>query len=565
MPRVFKGDRTAPRAAIHFFAVVLLAVLARGLAGTDWTSGPILYGTLEALSACLAFVVGALALVRFYSRKQETILFIGTGFLGTGFLDLFPAVLATGWMGSRTPEDLEGLATWSFTASGTFLSLFLLIGWYAGYRRKKDPDRAPVREATVFLTAILFTVVVFAIFDLFPLTGALRPDRLIRQPAELVPGFLFLVAAIGFLVKNHWRVDAFEHWLIVSLLIGVMAHAAFMPFSSQYHDALFVGAHALKVLSYASALVGLLASVYLTFRREGEVADSTREANEALAREIDYRRQAERLIQEKEERLQDFLDNAHDLIQSVDPEGRFIYVNRAWKDALGYSDEDIQTLTLFQILDAGCRERCKRDFARALQGEDLPVLEVDLVAADGEVIQVSGSATAWIKDGEAVATRSIFRDITEQTRARRQFEAFQANLRALVENTGDAIWSVDRGKRLITFNTAFSMALEVRTDREPRVGDRPSDCLPPPDVDWYVEMYERALQGNAFSELREEEIGGQIRTYEFFFNPIREAAGITGVAVFEKDVTARRRTQLALRIAKEEAETANQAKSQFLA
>ena len=473
MPRVFKGDRTATRAAAHFFIVVLLAVLARGLARSDWTSEPVLYGTLESLSALLALVVGALALVRFYSRKQETFLFIGTGFLGTGFLDLFPGVLSTGWIGEWTPEQLEGLATWGFTASGTFLSLFLMAGWVAWHRTRANPSRQPAREATVYLTALLLALVVFAVFDLFPLRGALQPDRLVRQPAEFVPGLIFLITAVGYLVKNNWRVDAFEHWLIVGLLIGVMAHAAYMPFSSQYHDGLFVAAHGLKVLSYACVLVGLLASVYLTFRREGEVADATREANQALAREIDYRRQAERLIQEKEERLQDFLDNAHDLIQSVDPDGRFIYVNQAWKRALGYSEEDIETLTLFQILDPGCRERCKKDFARVLQGENLPVLDVDLVAADGSVIQVSGSANAWVKDGQTVATRSIFRDITEQTQARRRFEAFQANLRALVENTGDAIWSVDRAKRLITFNTAFSMALEVRTDREPKVGDRP--------------------------------------------------------------------------------------------
>jgi PAS domain S-box-containing protein len=565
IPRVFKGDRTATRAATHFFVVVLLAVLARGLSRSDWTSGPILYGTLETLSALLAFVVGALALVRFYSRKRETFLFIGTGFLGTGFLDLFPAVLAMGWVGEWTAAEVEGLATWGFTASGTFLSLFLLTGGITWRRNLANPDRKPTREATVYLTAALLAVVVFAIFNLFPLTGALRPDQFIRQPAELVPSLIFLISAVGYLAKNHWRSDAFEHWLIVGLLIGVMAHGAYMPFSSQYHDGLFVGAHGLKVLSYAGVLVGLLASVYVTFRREGEVAEATREANQALAREIDYRRQAERLIQEKEERLQDFLDNAHDLIQSVDPDGRFVYVNQAWKTALGYSDEEIKALTLFEILDPGCRERCKRDFARVIQGENLPALEVDFVAADGRVIQVSGSANVWIKDGAPVATRSIFRDITEQVQARRQFETFQANLRALVENTGDAIWSVDRAKRLITFNTAFSMALEVRTDREPRVGDLPADCLPPEDVAWYVDMYEKALYGNGFSELREEKIGGQVRTYEFFFNPIREAAGITGVAVFEKDVTARRRTQLALRMAKEEAEDANQAKSKFLA
>ncbi len=565
MPRVFPGDRTATRASAHFIVVLFLFTLAFGLSRSPWTSGPIFYGTLEALSSLLAFVVGALALVRFYSKKQRDFLFIGTGFLGTGFLDLFPAVLATGWIGSWTSEELEGLATWSFTASGTFLSLFLLASWISWIRSRSREDRSQTREATVYLTATLLAVLVFAVFDLFPLRGALRPEQFVRQPAEFVPGLILLLSAIGYLIKGRWRVDAFEHWLIVGMLMGVMAHGAYMPFSSQYHDALFIAGHALKVLSYASVLTGLLASVYVTFRREGEIAESTREANEALAREIDYRRQAERLIQEKEERLQDFLDNAHDLIQSVDPDGRFIYVNQAWKRALGYSDEDIETLTLFHILDPSCRERCKKDFARVLQGENLPVLEVDFVAAEGRVIQCSGSANAWMRDGEAIATRSIFRDITEEVDARRKLEAIQANLRALVENTGDAIWSVDRSKRLITFNTAFSMAMEVRTDREPKVGDRPADCLPAEDVAWYVDMYERALYGNAFSELREEEIGGQTRTYEFFFNPIREAVGITGVAVFEKDVTARRRTQLALRMAKEEAEEANRAKSQFLA
>ena len=44
----------------------------------------------------------------------------------------------------------------------------------------------------------------------------------------------------------------------------------------------------------------------------------------------------------------------------------------------------------------------------------------------------------------------------EQRIAERQLAASQANLAALVENTGDAIWSVDREHRLITFNSAFS-------------------------------------------------------------------------------------------------------------
>jgi len=565
IPQVFRGDRTVTRASLQFLLFLLLFVGAAGLARSDWTSRPVLYGTLESVSSLLAFVAGSLALVRFYSKRQETFLFIGAGFLGTGFLDLFPAVLATGWVGSWTAEEMEWLATWSFTASGTFLSLFLLASLASWHRHRIRPEKPPVREFTVYLTALLLWAVIFALFDWFPMRGAFRFDQLIRDTAEFLPGVLLLLAMLGYQIKGQWRVDAFEHWLIVGLLIGMMAHGAYMPFSSQYHDALFAAGHVLKAASYASVLGGLLASVYLTSRREEEVAESTREANTALAREIDFRRKAERVIQESEARLQDFLDNAHDLIQSVDRQGRFVYVNKAWKDVLGFTDEDLADLTFFQILAPTSRERAKRDFARVLQGESLPLIQVDFLTKDGRVVTCSGSASVWSKDGEPEAARSILRDITGQLRATRALEAFQANLRALVENTGDAIWSVDRDMRLITFNTAFSMSMEVRTSREPRVGDQPVDCLPPDDVAWYTQMYERALYGESFSELRDEEVGGQVRSFEFFFNPIREVAGITGVAAFGQDVTARRRTQLALRMAKEEAEQASRAKSHFLA
>ena len=143
----------------------------------------------------------------------------------------------------------------------------------------------------------------------------------------------------------------------------------------------------------------------------------------------------------------------------MDPQGNLVYVNRAWKEVLGYTDEEVEALTFFQILAPGCRERCKKEFFRILDGETLPALEVDFIAADGRIVQCSGNADVWSKDGEVIATRSIFRDITEQLQARRKLEAFQANLRALVENTGDAIWSVDRDMCLITFNTAFSMGM----------------------------------------------------------------------------------------------------------
>ena len=45
---------------------------------------------------------------------------------------------------------------------------------------------------------------------------------------------------------------------------------------------------------------------------------------------------------EKDEHLElyrNLVENASDLIHSVTPDGTFLYVNKAWRDTLGYSEE----------------------------------------------------------------------------------------------------------------------------------------------------------------------------------------------------------------------------------
>jgi PAS domain S-box-containing protein len=564
-PTVFRGDPSFQRASFYFFLFLALFVGAFAPREVDWPLGEEFRGVPETFATTLAFVVGALALVRFYSKKQLTFLYIGTGFLGTAVVDTFHALVSVGVMGDPGRDNIQRLLSLSFSAGGVTLSLFILLSWIVWRRGMGGPERERIRELPVFLGAILLTVAVFAVFTLSPWTWAIDPDRTLRQPVGLLPATLFALALVGYLWKSHWRFDQFEHWLVAALVISVMAHGAYMPFSRDIHDLGSSLALLLRGLSYAAVLIGLLGSVYVTFRSEEGAAAAAQAANAALAREIDIRRQAERAIQESEERLKDFLDNAHDLIQSVDPSGSFLYTNKAWREVLGYTDEELERITFFDVLEAGCRAQCQKDFASVLEGGSLPLQEVTFRAADGRLVRCSGSSNVRFQDGRPAAVRSVFRDVTEQLQARRDLEAMKANLQALVENTGDAIWSVDRSLRLITFNTGFSMMVEVRTGREPWVGAEPFQCFPAVDVVWYEEMYRRSLGGEAFSELRDEEIGGQIRSYEFFFNPIREAMGITGVAVFGRDVTPRRRTQLALRMAKEEAERANQAKSQFLA
>jgi len=399
---------------------------------------------------------------------------------------------------------------------------------------------------------------VFAFFGVVPFSTAYRPGAFFSRPGELIPALFFGLAFAGYVWKGSWRTLVFEHWLLVSLLIGTVLQAAYMSRAVGRYDAAFDAAHLLKIASYVAVLIGLMISVYNTFRRETEALEVVRDINAQLAREITVRR-------ETEGRLQHFLDTANDLIQSVGPDGRFLYVNRAWQEALGYRDHDLERYGFLDLIHPDSRKRVVAEFERVMAGERVDRMLVEFTARDGLVVICSGSANVLMRDGRLVATQAIFRNVTEQRRAERELAASRANLAALVENTGDTIWSVDREGRLITFNSAFALAVEARTGREPNMGEPPGSVFPAGDVPFYEEIYQHTLGGERLAELSSETVQGQELWFEIYGHPITDEGGVTGAVMFGKDVTRRIRAEEGLRLAKEDAEAANQAKSQFLA
>jgi PAS domain S-box-containing protein len=548
------------RVGAYVITAIVLAAYSLYLSESPWSTTDAFHTALESVSTVLAFIIGALALVRFYNRKQGTFLFLGTGFLGTGVLDGYHALVAGSFPEFTDPD----LVAWTWIASRVFLSLFLLAA-YVSWRRESRRGVPAVREDSVYLVAFVLTALVFGFFMQVPVTGAYFQSLYFSRPAEFIPALLYGAALAGFIRKGEWRRDSLEHWVNVSLVIAVLTHAIFMSRSSGMHDALFDAAHALKVASYVAILVGLLISVYVTFRREVRALEAVRQVNESMAYEVGVRRQAEQVYQETEERLQNFLDTAHDLIQSSDPEGRLVYANRAWQRTLGYELEELEGLRLWDLLDSESAARVRKQHQELLSGESVGRLVLELRARDGRLVVCSGNATVHRVEGKPVAVQAILRDVTEQRRAEKELAASRANLAALVENTGDAIWSVGPDLRLITFNSAFALSVEARTGREPEHGDRPEDIFDPVLARFYTDLYDRTLRGERFNEQVEDEVQGQMRAIEIFCNPISGDEGVAGAVMFGRDVTRRRRAEEALKMAKEEAEAANRAKSQFLA
>lgn len=133
-----------------------------------------------------------------------------------------------------------------------------------------------------------------------------------------------------------------------------------------------------------------------------------------VASDITERRRSLKALQDSEARYRDLFEKASDLIQSVSRDGRFEYVNQAWLRALGYSLPEVDGLTLWDVVHPESRKHCESIFGELFQGKPAGVVQACFRARDGRTIHVEGQVSCRFEDGLPVATRGIFRDVTER-------------------------------------------------------------------------------------------------------------------------------------------------------
>jgi hypothetical protein len=143
-----------------------------------------------------------------------------------------------------------------------------------------------------------------------------------------------------------------------------------------------------------------------------------------LCRDITERKRVQQALQESEERYRDLAENAAELIQSVSAEGQFLYVNRAWRETLGYSMEEVPRLDMRDVIAADHLPQCQEVFAKVRRGEAANDVETVFVAKTGKRVAVRGSVNCRLVDGKHDVTNAIFRDVTARLEIERMKDEF---------------------------------------------------------------------------------------------------------------------------------------------
>ena len=168
---------------------------------------------------------------------------------------------------------------------------------------------------------------------------------------------------------------------------------------------------------------GTLLDVALTISpikdANGTVIGASKIARDISGRKrLEFERiQAENELRQSKEQLEDFFENVSDLIQSVSlKDGRFLFVNRAWREVLGYRSEEISNLNVFDLLAPECMPACQELFQQLQSGKVSCVEQAKIIfiAKDGRKVFLEGNINVRQENGTPIATRTIFRDVTAQ-------------------------------------------------------------------------------------------------------------------------------------------------------
>ena len=298
-----------------------------------------------------------------------------------------------------------------------------------------------------------------------------------------------------------------------------------------------------------------------------------RSARMVLVHDVTERESAAEALALSEEKYRSVIEQLQDVFFRTDNDGHWTFLNQAWTTLTGNPVEGSLGTHYLSYVHPSDRAAAL-EAARPLSNgtAETAVVEVRYFNRSGGYRWVEASShRVHGEDGSVTGTMGTLRDVTERRAVNEERQRLETNIRQLLDASGEGIFGLD-GAGVITFvNRRGSEMLGY--EPEELIGQemhalthysRP-DGSPYPASECPIHL--AAVEGipcQVSDEVMWRKDGRDMQV-EYVASPVREQGRLTGAVVNFRDITARRHAEFELIVARDAAEAASRAKSDFLA
>ncbi|SFB56344.1 PAS domain S-box-containing protein [Cohnella sp. OV330] len=282
--------------------------------------------------------------------------------------------------------------------------------------------------------------------------------------------------------------------------------------------------------------------------------------------DITERRQMEEQLRESEQRYKSLFNYNPSGVYSFDLEGNFTSLNGSLEKMLGYTREELMPGSFVRLVFPPDLPRTQANFNRAAQGVPHNY-EALIVHKNGSLLDLSVTNVPIFVDDRVVGVFGIASDITERKRHMEQIEKLSDEHALILSSVSEGIFGVDREGRGIFLNPPGARMLGCEPELFAGRPYQESVHHTRADGSRYAEgksPVHLTIQDGQPRAAREDvfwRTDGSSFLADYRVTPIADRGEIRGAVVVWRDIT----SEVEVLKAKESAERADHAKSEFLA
>lgn len=141
----------------------------------------------------------------------------------------------------------------------------------------------------------------------------------------------------------------------------------------------------------------------------------------AVVSDLTAVRRTRQASRESEDLYREIFENSRDMIATISPQGRYLYVNPAWQAHFGQTAESFADLIGFEsAFPPEVQAEAGALFRRALSGVPIERAPLKLRGAEGASVEVEAALSCVRADDRVLSVRCVLRDVTPRNRRERR-------------------------------------------------------------------------------------------------------------------------------------------------